>query len=110
MAGQSFKERDVKTHTLFLQVNQRVMSKQLESAGHRVYLANHGGECLDFIKGSRFCKSDGLPLDVILLGLEMPVSLYLALTSQSVRLMKISTADHGRSRSHPSNPRIRNCR
>lgn len=51
------------------------MRKRLESAGHRVYVANHGGECLEFLKGTHFCKpSDGIPLDVILLDLEMPVS------------------------------------
>lgn len=49
------------------------MSKQLEGAGHRINLANHGGEALDFIKTSQFCKPDGTPLDVILMDIEMPV-------------------------------------
>lgn len=63
------------------QVNQKVMRKQLETAGHRVHLANHGGECLEFIQRSRFCQvENGLPLDVILLDLEMPVSIIKNLT------------------------------
>lgn len=54
-------------------VNQKVMAKQLERAGHSVAVANHGIEALDYIRQSRFCLEDGCPLDIILLDVEMPV-------------------------------------
>ncbi|KAF2165007.1 hypothetical protein M409DRAFT_67675 [Zasmidium cellare ATCC 36951] len=52
-------------------VNQKVMSQQLRRAGCVVHVANHGGECLDFLEKSTFCSSDTM-LHVILLDLEMP--------------------------------------
>ncbi|MCJ1350250.1 MAG: hypothetical protein MMC33_000231 [Icmadophila ericetorum] len=57
-------------------VNQRVLQKQLLNLGCTVHLANHGGECLDFLKESIYWKgneSQGLDLNVILMDLEMPV-------------------------------------
>lgn len=57
-------------------VNQRVLQKQLRNLGCIVYVANHGGECLDQLKESTFWTGrelDGNALSVILMDLEMPV-------------------------------------
>lgn len=57
-------------------VNQRVLQKQLRNLGCTVHLANHGGECLDFLKESSYWKGNenrGMDLNVILMDLEMPV-------------------------------------
>jgi CheY-like chemotaxis protein len=57
-------------------VNQKVLSKQLHSAGCIVSVANHGGEALAFLQTSRFWKGrehDGEELSVVLMDLEMPV-------------------------------------
>lgn len=57
-------------------VNQKVLSKQLRSAGCIVSVANHGGEALAFLQTSRFWKGreyDGEELSVVLMDLEMPV-------------------------------------
>ncbi|KAL2357458.1 putative histidine kinase M3YPp [Cryomyces antarcticus] len=56
-------------------VNQRVLSKQLRNAGCVISVANHGGEALAFLQGSRYWKDtpSGQPLSVILMDLEMPV-------------------------------------
>ena len=57
-------------------VNQKVLSKQLRNLGCIVHVANHGGECIDFLQQSRFWlghETDGSDLSVILMDLEMPV-------------------------------------
>jgi CheY-like chemotaxis protein len=57
-------------------VNQRVLAKQLRKAGCVVYLANHGGEAIEWVKESRFWKgrdADEVDIHVILMDLEMPV-------------------------------------
>lgn len=57
-------------------VNQRVLQKQLRNLGCVVYVANHGGECLDQLRETNFwagCEEDGKDLTVILMDLEMPV-------------------------------------
>ena len=56
-------------------VNQRVLGKQLQKAGHNVIVANHGQEALQHLQESNFWKdnADGKPLHVILMDLEMPV-------------------------------------
>lgn len=59
-------------------VNQKVLSKQLRTAGCIVHIANHGVEALDFIRTSDLwqTQSTGLRLDIILMDWEMPVSKY----------------------------------
>ncbi|KAG0651774.1 Hybrid signal transduction histidine kinase K [Hyphodiscus hymeniophilus] len=57
-------------------VNQRVLQKQLRNAGFVVDVANHGGEALDVLRGSRFWagkEKTGADLAIILMDLEMPV-------------------------------------
>ncbi|KAE9366560.1 putative histidine kinase M3YPp [Stipitochalara longipes BDJ] len=57
-------------------VNQKVLSKQLRSAGCTVHVANHGGEALAFLSTTRFWagnENTGLLLHIILMDLEMPV-------------------------------------
>ena len=57
-------------------VNQRVLQKQLRNAGCTVYVANHGGECIDRLKESTFWRGlgdSGLELSVVLMDQEMPV-------------------------------------
>ncbi|MCJ1302114.1 hypothetical protein MMC08_004915 [Hypocenomyce scalaris] len=57
-------------------VNQKVLSKQLRNLGCIVHVANHGGECIDFLQQSRFWygrERDGSDLSIILMDLEMPV-------------------------------------
>ena len=57
-------------------VNQRVLQKQLRNLGCIVYVANHGGECLDRLRDSTFwagLEERGVELSVILMDLEMPV-------------------------------------
>ena len=57
-------------------VNQRVLSKQLRNQGCTVSVANHGGECIEQLKQTRFWMGhevDGAELSVILMDLEMPV-------------------------------------
>ena len=57
-------------------VNQRVLQKQLRNIGCIVHVANHGGECIDKLKQSKYWKGhedDGLDLGVILMDWEMPV-------------------------------------
>ncbi|TVY84027.1 Hybrid signal transduction histidine kinase K [Lachnellula suecica] len=53
-------------------VNQKVLSKQLRGAGCIVSVANHGGEALTFLSTSHFCAG-AVPLDLVLMDLEMPV-------------------------------------
>lgn len=57
-------------------VNQRVLQKQLRNLGCIVYVANHGGECLDQLRETKFwagSESTGKDLTVVLMDLEMPV-------------------------------------
>ncbi|RDW82507.1 putative histidine kinase M3YPp [Coleophoma cylindrospora] len=58
-------------------VNQKVLSKQLRTAGCTVYVANHGQEALDFLQASEYWKdsTEGkvLPNFICLMDLEMPV-------------------------------------
>jgi CheY-like chemotaxis protein len=69
----------VPKHVLIVEdniVNQKVLSKQLRSAGCTVHVANHGGEALSFLSKTRFWagnESNGLLLHIILMDLEMPV-------------------------------------
>ncbi|KAF8863038.1 putative histidine kinase M3YPp [Acephala macrosclerotiorum] len=57
-------------------VNQKVLSKQLRSAGCIVHVTNHGREALSFLSTTRFWSSlspPGIELSVVLMDLEMPV-------------------------------------
>ncbi|KAI9651068.1 hypothetical protein NHQ30_001105 [Ciborinia camelliae] len=62
-------------------LNQKVLVKSLRKEGFGVSVANHGGEALEFLKGTRFWTGDGKEsgsppkqqLDLILMDLEMPV-------------------------------------
>jgi CheY-like chemotaxis protein len=57
-------------------VNQKVLSKQLRSAGCIVHVANHGKEALTFLSTSRFwtgLETTGTELSIVLMDLEMPV-------------------------------------
>jgi CheY-like chemotaxis protein len=64
-------------------VNQRVLQKQLKNYGFTVAVANHGGECLDQLRESRFWhenqqnptrkKEPAFNLSVVLMDQEMPV-------------------------------------
>ncbi|CAL3973130.1 unnamed protein product [Diplocarpon coronariae] len=57
-------------------VNQKVLSRQLQSAGCIVSVANHGREALAFLEKSWFWKgleTSGVELSVVLMDLEMPV-------------------------------------
>lgn len=69
----------VPKHVLIVEdnlVNQKVLSKQLRSAGCIVSVANHGEEALVFLATTRFWKGNeesGKELAVVLMDLEMPV-------------------------------------
>ncbi len=59
-------------------VNQRVLQKQLRNLGCVVYVANHGGEALDWLQKSRYWKdhaqdADAPELTAILMDQEMPI-------------------------------------
>ncbi|KAI4095128.1 MAG: hypothetical protein LQ344_001779 [Seirophora lacunosa] len=57
-------------------VNQRVLQRQLRNLGCTVRVANHGKECLGWLKESNFWAGhgkDAADLGVILMDLEMPV-------------------------------------
>jgi CheY-like chemotaxis protein len=57
-------------------VNQKVLRKQLVKLGYEVSIANHGGECLDFLMLTRYAKAhskDGVELSIVLMDSEMPV-------------------------------------
>jgi CheY-like chemotaxis protein len=66
-------------------INQKVLSKQLRSAGCIVHVANHGVEALDFLSKTTLW-SDGtesptkMELSIILMDLEMPIMDGLAAT------------------------------
>ena len=58
------------------EVNQRVLSKQLRNLGAKVAVANHGGDCLEFLQRTKHWagrEADGEDLAIILMDLEMPV-------------------------------------
>lgn len=77
----SSQDRDVPDsdlHILIVEdnlVNQRVLAKQLRNVGMNVAVANHGGEALEYLKGTKYCKADGFgnELTLILMDWEMPV-------------------------------------
>ena len=72
-------------------VNQRVLSKQLRNQGCTVNVANHGGECIDHLKKTRYWKgheTDGTELSIILMDLEMPVMDGLTCTKKIRELQK----------------------
>jgi CheY-like chemotaxis protein len=62
-------------------INQKVLSKQLRSNGCTVYVANHGGEALEFLTKTNLWNGisdadiddQGIELSLILMDLEMPV-------------------------------------
>ncbi|TVY81135.1 Hybrid signal transduction histidine kinase K, partial [Lachnellula suecica] len=58
-------------------INQKVLSKQLRTAGCTVHVANHGAEALDFLSQTTLWneKTDGprMELSIILMDLEMPI-------------------------------------
>jgi CheY-like chemotaxis protein len=58
-------------------VNQRVLAKQLRKLGMHVAVANHGGEALEYLRSTSFCREMPAPasntLSLILLDWEMPV-------------------------------------
>ncbi|CZR55813.1 related to sensory transduction histidine kinase [Phialocephala subalpina] len=57
-------------------VNQKVLSKQLHSAGCIVHVTNHGHEALSFFSTTRYwsgLQDTGIELSVVLMDLEMPV-------------------------------------
>ena len=57
-------------------VNQKVLKKQLHNLGYNVFIANHGEECLDQLRKSKFWANhepDAADLTVVLMDLEMPV-------------------------------------
>jgi PleD family two-component response regulator len=60
-------------------VNQRVLAKQLRNIGMKVTVANHGGEALEHLCTTKYCVTDaalGIPLSVVLMDWEMPVSIF----------------------------------
>ena len=66
-------------------INQKVLSKQLRTAGCVVHVANHGGECLDFLSKTILwndCQGCGQAMNIslILMDLEMPIMDGLACT------------------------------
>lgn len=72
-------------------VNQRVLQKQLRHLGFTVYVANHGGECLDRLRESSWWKENqlltmashqNLDLSVVLMDQEMPIMDGLAATEK----------------------------
>jgi len=77
-----------KYHILLVEdnlINQKVLSKQLRSAGCIVHVANHGGEAIDFLAKTALwhdCKRSGIGINVslILMDLEMPIMDGLACT------------------------------
>ena len=75
-------------------VNQRVLSKQLQNQGCIVSVANHGGECIEQLKQTKFWKgheADSAELDLILMDLEMPVMDGLTCTKTIRDLQKSKT-------------------
>ncbi|TGJ85265.1 hypothetical protein E0Z10_g3512 [Xylaria hypoxylon] len=57
-------------------VNQKVLQRSLRNVGNNTKVANHGGEALEVLKGSRYWQGNettGDDISVILMDLEMPV-------------------------------------
>ncbi|KAI3333994.1 histidine kinase [Ustulina deusta] len=57
-------------------VNQKVLQRSLRNVGNNTKVANHGGEALEVLKGSRYWQgneSSGDDISIILMDLEMPV-------------------------------------
>lgn len=54
-------------------VNQRVLAKQLRNVGMHVAVANHGGEALDYLRTTKYCKGamTGTELTLILMDWEV---------------------------------------
>jgi CheY-like chemotaxis protein len=72
------KVADSDLHILIVEdnlVNQRVLAKQLRSAGMHVAVANHGAEALEYLRSTNYCVADGSgkSLSLILMDWEMPV-------------------------------------
>lgn len=53
-------------------INQKVLVKQLKKFGCTVAVANDGIEALEVLAETRYCKTGGKALDVVLMDLEMP--------------------------------------
>lgn len=71
-------------------VNQRVLAKQLRNAGIHVAVANHGGEALDYLQSTTYCKEDKSAnvLSLILMDWEMPIMDGLTCVTNIRRLQK----------------------
>jgi len=57
-------------------VNQKILAAQIKKLGCTAYVANHGGEALEILRGTKHYKGreqDGKDLSVILMDLEMPI-------------------------------------
>lgn len=56
-------------------VNQRVLARQLRNLGIQISVANHGGEALEFLRSTTYCRLDesAQKLSLILMDWEMPV-------------------------------------
>ncbi|KAK0124012.1 hypothetical protein ONS95_008999 [Cadophora gregata] len=57
-------------------INQKVLSKQLRSAGCIVHVANHGGEAIDFLAKTALwheCKKSGIGINVSLILMDLEV-------------------------------------
>lgn len=72
----AFPEHDL--HILIVEdnlVNQRVLARQLRNLGIQIHVANHGGEALEFLRSTTYCRSDesAQKLSLILMDWEMPV-------------------------------------
>ncbi|GAA6054361.1 hypothetical protein JCM3770_003336 [Rhodotorula araucariae] len=70
-----------KIHVLVVEdnlINQRVLLRQLKTAGYEVTVANHGKEALDILmadaeKAAAGSNADKAPIDAVLMDIEMPV-------------------------------------
>ncbi|KAF2142924.1 uncharacterized protein K452DRAFT_226207 [Aplosporella prunicola CBS 121167] len=85
-----------KLHVLVVEdnlVNQRVLATQLRSKGCHVSVANHGAEAIEHLRRTRYCKSGGLDLSVILMDWEMPVMDGLTCVRAIRQLQKEGTVD-----------------
>lgn len=67
--------KDDQLHVLVVEdnlVNQKVLVKQLMKAGCVTSTADNGVWALKHLVKTRFCVTDGIPLDIILIDCEMP--------------------------------------